>query len=102
MKEEKLFKNQRVNLNLSVDTIKKVKEYAIENGISATAAYSVLINKGLNFESFMKDNNSYPFETLKRDIKYLVLHEPIEYNIVHDGVEYSIIQDPNDNNTQDK
>lgn len=102
MKEEKLFKNQRVNLNLSVDTIKKVKEYAIENGISATAAYSVLINKGLNVESFMKDK-SFPFETLKQDIKYIVLQEPIESNVIHEGIEYSIIQDPNvNNNSQDK
>ena len=32
MKEEKLFENHRVNLNLSVDTIKKVKEYANSEG----------------------------------------------------------------------
>lgn len=93
MKEEKLYKNQRVNLNLSVDTIKKVKEYAIENGIPATSAYSILINKGLNVESFMKDK-SFPFETLKQDIKYIVLQEPIENNVIQELID--------NNNSQDK
>ena len=77
MQEGKLFETHRVNINLSIDIINRVKEYASRVGIPATSAYSLLINIGLDNVNFMHNAPAY-FDNLKKDIKHIVLSEPID------------------------
>ena len=74
----------KVSINLPINLVNEVKEYALEIGLTTTSAYTILLKKGLNVENFMKDN-AFPLESLKQDIKYIVLQEPIDYQNSQDN-----------------
>lgn len=44
----------RVNMNLPTQMVTKVKEYADSLGLPITQAYTVLINKALDYEEVIK------------------------------------------------
>ena len=45
----------RVNMNLPTQMVTKVKEYADSLGLPVTQAYTVLINKALDYEEVLMD-----------------------------------------------
>ena len=44
----------RVNMNLPTQMVSKVKEYAEELGLPVTQAYTVLLNKALDYDEMVK------------------------------------------------
>ena len=58
MAKNKKIELSRVNMNLPVSVVNRVKEYAAEIGINTTSAYIVLLNQALD----QKDSiSSLPF-----------------------------------------
>lgn len=56
----------RVNMNLPISLVEKVKEYANKNGINTTAAYIVLLNQAIEHK-YMLDNLPFMLELLNND-----------------------------------
>lgn len=44
----------RVNMNLPTQMVSKVREYAEELGLPVTQAYTVLLNKALDYDEMVK------------------------------------------------
>lgn len=56
----------RVNMNLPISLVNRVKEYANKNGINTTAAYIVLLNQAIDYK-YMLDNLPIMLEFLQDD-----------------------------------
>lgn len=49
----------RVNMNLPLPLVEKVKDYAKEMGLNVTSAYIILLNCGLRFDKFNKKTDDH-------------------------------------------